>query len=99
MRRPRAEVYRPFGGTAEETQQKGKHVRVLAVYGEAYLSYRTAAMVRTIRDERPRCTVLGISTGELEALGRFEFDPDVSSRPGDEYPDIVRAARETRPLG
>jgi hypothetical protein len=56
-------------------------VRVLAVYGEAYLSYRTAAMVRTIRDERPRCTVLGISTGKLEALGRFEFDPDVSSRP------------------
>ncbi len=99
MRRPRAEVYRPVGGIAEETQQKGKHVKVLAVYGEAYLSYRTATIVRTIRDAPPRCTVLGISTGELEALGSFEPDPDVSSRPGDEYPDIVRDARETRPLG
>lgn len=99
MRRPRAEVYRPVGGIAEDTQQKGTHVRVLAVYGEAYLSYRTATIVRTIGDERSRCTVLGIPTGELETLGLFEPDPDVPSRPGDAYPDIVRAARETRPLG
>ncbi len=43
--------------------------------------------------------MLGTPTGELETLGLFEPAPDVSSRPGDEYPDIVRAARETRPLG
>ena len=74
-------------------------MRVLAVYGQAYLSYRTAAIVRTIRDERSRCTVLGTSTGELKALVRFEPDTIVSSRPSDEYPSIVRAARETWPLG
>ncbi len=61
-------------------------MRVLAVYGEAYLSYRTATIVRTIRDDRPRCTVLGIPTCELETLGLFEPAPDVSSRPGVEPP-------------
>ena len=56
-------------------------MRVLAVYGEAYLSYRTAALVRTIRKERPRCMVLGISTGELEALGRFDLTPTCRAAP------------------
>jgi hypothetical protein len=45
-------------------------VRVLAVYGQAYLSYRTAAIVRTIRDERSRCTVLDLDrrAGGFRAL-------------------------------
>ena len=67
-------------------------MRVLVAYEEAYRSYRDA-IVRAIRDNRPRFTVLGTTPQEFEAsLEGFEPHAVVSSRPSAEYPGGRRGA-------
>ena len=87
MRRLLAGAYGSASGSAEKAREKGRwRVRVVVAYEEVYLSYRDA-LVRAIRDQRPRFTVLGTTPGGLgAALERFEPHAVVSSRPSAEYP-------------
>ena len=67
-------------------------MRVLVAYEEAYRSYRDA-LIRAIREHRPRFTLLGTTPGGLEeAMKRFGPHAVVSSRPSAEYPGGWRGA-------
>jgi hypothetical protein len=67
-------------------------VRVLVAYEEAYRSYREA-LIRAIREHRPRLTLLGTTPAGLEeAMERFGPHAVVSSRPSAEYPGGGRGA-------
>jgi hypothetical protein len=93
MRRPSANVYVCADGSAETRRRKGRwDVRVLVAYEEAYCSYRDA-LIRAIREHRPRFRLLGTTPGGLEeAMERFEPHAVVASRPSAEYPGGGRGA-------
>src|SRR5918997_4733992 len=93
MRRPSANVYVCADGSAETRRRKGRWgVRVLVAYEEAYCSYRDA-LIRAIREQRPRFRLLGTTPGGLEeAIERFGPHAVVASRPSAEYPGGGRGA-------